>query len=230
MTQITFLKWAKGICRAGIACLAAFLLFYMGCFYAQAKTASVSLPVRQEVRDRETGKVQADAHVYYELTAEDGAPLPAGADGDCRKFSIQGTGSYVLSWDQMPGEGSYRYELRVSGSDAAQLQSSPAQMEIQVRVTDEYGAEAAVYLSDGKKGDLFFSHTCLQKTPEAKGGGKTNPSIPGQKRLGGPKTGDETNIVFYTLLMGISAALTIAALLLKKNRNIERKKHSKADH
>ncbi len=169
-------------------------------------------------------------HVHYKLTAQDGAPLPAGAEGNCLEFSVQGTGSYVLSWDQMPGEGSYRYELRVSGSDAAQLQSSPDRLQILIRVSDEYGAEAAVYLSDGKKGDLFFSHTCLQKTPETKGGGKTNPSVPGQKRQQTPKTGDETNMIFYFLLMGISAAFIIAALLLKKNKNIERKKHSKADH
>lgn len=165
--------------------------------FAEENTATLDLPITVQVHGETSGS--SDPTAEFTLTSLNGAPMPEEAQSDVYRFEITGNGKVTLHF-VFTESGTWQYELTAK-TDKGEI--SPEKLVITIQAAEETVFVVAE-TEDGKKCDLIF-HVQL-KTP-----GPTPPP---------PLTGDDSQLLLYAVLAGVSflliAALTVYLIIRAK--------------
>lgn len=186
---------------AGIICA---MLTSLSVFAAEP-SVGVKIPAEQRF-ENQSGQ-EAESTFHYILKAADrGVPMPKGSKEDTYSFSMTGTQRIFLDEISYVTPGVYHYEAFQEVSEPHedyQYDGSRYIVEIHVKNTVSQGLETEIFIQndEGEKCEgLIFENSFKGKSEE-----KQPPKDGGQDSKNPVKTGDETAVSAWLILMVVSS-------------------------
>ena len=186
---------------AGIICA---ILTSLSVFAAEP-SAGVKIPVEQRFDNQ--SRQEAESTFHYILKAADrGIPMPKGSKEDTYSFSMTGTQTIFLDEISYVTPGVYCYEVFQDVSEQQedyQYDESRYIVAIHVKNTVSQGLETEIFIQndEGEKCEgLIFENKFNGKSEE-----NQPPKDGGQDSRNPVKTGDETAVSAWLILMGVSS-------------------------
>ncbi len=204
------------------------LLLMMGgltAFAAEVGQADVLLPVEQTF-EAQNAPEGLDSSFRYRLKAEDGAPLPKGADQDIYEFTLTGNAKGQIGPISYVHAGVYSYTLSQVIDDAKDhytYDRQTYQVRVYVQNRDGGGLSTQVIIENeaGKKMESGLFNNGYQGTePE-------NPPSPPGELTDGPQTGDNTDLSVWILTACLSGFMVL--ILLKRRYRENRENQNRSD-
>lgn len=181
--------------------------------YAASDSVCVNLPVSQKFINHATSEV-ADTFSYILMPLEAGNPMPE-QSVDQYVFTMKGSENISLSEIAFTQTGTYRYELKQRVENKLKGYTYDERVytvEIYVTNAERGGltATTVVYVGDDGKADQISFENSYRKDP--------TPAISDDI----PKTGDNSNLTLWFLLLAISVVgLSSMVIMGKKRRMIK---------
>ena len=214
----------------------ALVLTVFGAFgYAPSEAmAAEGLVTEVPVQISLTGTLPEEAEDFsVVLEADDAsAPMPEGSDGAVCALVISGEGTQSFPVIRFPRVGIYRYTISQQGGSNVDCTYDNSVYHLIVTVTnDEAGGLGAVSVlyrnEESEKLDcasfvnvyVTETETETESKTETESETETEKQTEKQteaKKSDAPKTGDSTNLILWTVLMGAAVVIVAAAILAKK--------------
>ncbi len=158
------------------------------------------------------------------LTADDASyPMPEGADGNEYTMKITGADTKnfpVITYDEL---GVYTYTISQAAGENKKCTYDKMVYSLTVYVTnkeDGSGLEASAVLYPDTKGDkqacaeFKNQYEIVTPTPTA-----TSTPTPTPTKTPSPKTGDNSAVAYYAVIIGVCAGVIAIALAARRKRN-----------
>lgn len=183
---------------------------------SSADHVGVNLPVSQIFTNHTTMEVE-DTFRYRLVPLEKGNPMP-GQEEEEYSFSMEGTETVSLEEILFARTGIYRYRLlQTVGKEEKGYTYDGSAYTLEVHITNAAGgglaAATLVYTEDGEKTEgISFENTYRNAT-----GTETEPdTTAGTSSSVSPKTGDNSDLMFWLVILFASAFVFAGVQMVKK--------------